>query len=470
MGTAGGVQGSTTDGLPIPETLLIPLLDAAAGTLADYEGDLPSVLRSLAGFDPRRLGSGPARQQLRRALEVDADFRSEVVEQFLALDEAAAALGSWNASLSLRRADESAERSDLPWVASALYAARPEGWEFGLGALCVVFDRKRSDKERADDAKAREMQMVSLGEARRRAEEALGDSRTAVERLETELREERRSRRDRELRAERAIDTASRRDAESAAAVEAARVSVADAESRLAQESARAREAEQQLRELRREVQQREQVHEAGGGLDASEIRMLADAAREAQLLATRLDGLTTITRHAAAAAAARPAAGGSVAGGSAAGRSVRTPVPIPPGLSAESADGLDAMLRTRGVLLVVDGYNVSMAGRGDAEIAEQRDWLIGATARLHLRLRCDIVVVFDGADVATAPPRRQGVRVVFSGGGEKADPVVVREVERLPASTPAIVVSSDRWVQEHAEREGATVVPAAALLEVLRR
>jgi predicted RNA-binding protein with PIN domain len=100
-----------------------------------------------------------------------------------------------------------------------------------------------------------------------------------------------------------------------------------------------------------------------------------------------------------------------------------------------------------------------------------QRDRLLGALERLHLRLRADVTVVFDGADVQrTTTPRRTGVRVLFTPAGEPADPMVVREVERLPATTPAIVASSDKWVREHAEAVGATVVPAAALLDVLRR
>ena len=449
----GASQG--IEGLPVPETLLAPILDVAASTLSNFEGELPAVLRPLAGFDPRKLGSGPARQQLRRALEVDAGFRDEVVERFLALDEAAAAFASWSASLSLRRADEAAERSDLPLLASVLYAARPDGWTFGLGVVCVVFDRKRADKERADDAKAREMQSANLGEARRRAEEARDDAVAAVGRLEGQLRDERKDRRERELRADRAIEESTRRDTASEEAVETARVAVADAEARLARESIRAREAEQSLRDLRREVRQREQERERGGGLDASELRLLADAASEAQRLATRLEGLTKITCHAPVPSAPVAAV-------------ARAQVPCPPGLVAETPDGLDAMLRTRSVQLVIDGYNVSMAGRGDASISDQRAWLIGALARLHLRLRCAIVVVFDGADVDAAPERRAGVKVIFSRGGEKADPVIVREVASLPVSTPVIVVSSDRWVREHSESEGALTVPAEALLGLL--
>ena len=459
-GTGPGIEG-----IPVPETLLAPILDVAAATLTDFEGELPAVLRPLAGFDPRRLGSGPARQQLRRALDVDPAFRGEVVERFLALDEAASALSSWSASLSLRRADDAAEASDLPLLASVLYAAQPEGWAFGLGAICVVFDRKRADKERADDAKAREMQTSTMGEARRRAEEARDDAVATVARLEQQLREERKDRRDRELRAQRAVDGAERRDTEGAAKVERAEQAVSAAEARLARESMRAREAEQELRDLRREVRRREQAHQERGGLDASELRLLADAASEAQRLATRLEGLTKITRHASAATGPGPEPTKVVASGAR-----RAQVPCPPGLIADTADGLDAMLRTRGVQLVIDGYNVSMAGRTDAPIAEQRDWLLGGLARLHLRLRCSIVVIFDGADVGAEPERRTGVKVVFSSGGEKADPVVVREVATLPSSTPAIVVSSDRWVQEHSEAEGAIAVPAEALVDLLRR
>ena len=139
--------------------------------------------------------------------------------------------------------------------------------------------------------------------------------------------------------------------------------------------------------------------------------------------------------------------------------------------MRSDSADALDAMLRTRGVQLVVDGYNVSMAGWHDDAPALQRERLVAALERLHLRLRADVVVVFDGADVEVgAAPRRTGVRVVFTSGDEEADPVVIREVERLALTTPAIVASSDGWVREHAEAVGATVVPSAALLDVLRR
>ena len=145
--------------------------------------------------------------------------------------------------------------------------------------------------------------------------------------------------------------------------------------------------------------------------------------------------------------------------------------VPCPPGLRADQAEGLDAMLRTRGVVLVVDGYNVSMTGWPGTPVDRQRDQLVGALERLHLRLRCDVVVVFDGADVVGVQPRRtRGVRIVFSPPGEPADPVIIREVAALPLRVPVVVASSDGWVRDNAVREGATPVASPTLLDVLRR
>ena len=462
MSTQGDAPPATEEGLPVPESLLVPLLDAAATTLSTYEGDLPGVLRPLAGFDPKRLGSGTARQQLHRALEVDTGFFERVAERFLAQDQASAALEAWSTPLALRRIDDAAARSDLPLLASVLFAARPAGWEFALGVLCASFDRQRAEKERDDDAQAREMQLTSLDEARRRAEAARDDARATVDRLEAQLHEERRGRRDRELRADRAIEDAARRREESQASVAQAEAGAADAEARVAREAARAREAEQRLRDLRRETADREQARASAGGLAPDEVRALSEAARDAQRLATRLDGLTKLT--ASASVSATPGSADGVVG-------TRLRVPCPPGLEADSADGLDAMLRTRGVQLIIDGYNVSMEGWPDALIVDQRERLVAALARLHLRLRCDVVVVFDGADVAARPSVvRPGVRVLFSSDGEKADPVVVREVARLPNTTAAIVVSSDQWVRDHSAAEGATVVSSGVLLEVLRR
>ena len=455
--------GSSDEVLPLPESLLAPLLDAAASTIPGYDDDLPGVLRPLAGFDPRRLRSGAARQQLHRAIDVDAAFRERVAARFLERSEASGVLDRWSIDGAPRHVEDAAAQSDLPLLASVLYAARPEGWAFGIGLAYLAFDRQRIEKERDDDARAREMQHASTDEARRRAENARDVAEASVERLDAQLRDERRARREREVRADRAVEDAARRRQEAEAKIAAAEEDVAAIKERLSREGERARQAEQRLREVRRE-QKAAVERPVERGLDADDVRSIAEAAREAQQLASRLEALTTKPR--ATGASPRPSPRSS-----ARTPSPRTRVPCPPGLAADTPAALDTMLRTRGVRLVIDGYNVSMAGWHDDPVATQRERLLGALERLHLRLRADVTVVFDGADVeGVRPPRRTGVRTVFSTDGEKADPVVVREVERLPEATPAIVASSDGWVREHAEAAGATVVSAASLLEVLRR
>src|SRR5262249_20470646 len=130
-----------------------------------------------------------------------------------------------------------------------------------------------------------------------------------------------------------------------------------------------------------------------------------------------------------------------------------------------------DAMLRPPRAVLIVDGYNVSMLAWGDVPPAQQRDRLLNALSELQLRTRARIVLVFDGADVGSVlPPRRPGVRVVFSPEGEEADVVVVRQASDLPVDVPVGVASSDAWVGEPARKTGARRGPSKTVLGARRR
>jgi predicted RNA-binding protein with PIN domain len=136
-----------------------------------------------------------------------------------------------------------------------------------------------------------------------------------------------------------------------------------------------------------------------------------------------------------------------------------------------DSVEAATAMMRTSGLVVVVDGYNVSMLAWPDAPLAEQRERLCDALAEFHLRFRRPVVLVFDGADVeGVRPPRRPGLSVVFSAQGQEADEVVVNEVAARPAAVPVVVVSSDGWVRAQSEAHGAEVLSSALFLEVLRR
>ncbi|HKN39289.1 MAG TPA: NYN domain-containing protein, partial [Acidimicrobiia bacterium] len=148
-----------------------------------------------------------------------------------------------------------------------------------------------------------------------------------------------------------------------------------------------------------------------------------------------------------------------------------RAPVRLPPGMVQDDPAAVEAMVRTPGVAVIVDGYNVSMLAWPAASAADQRERLCDALAEFQLRFRCEVTVVFDGAEVpGVRPLRRRGLRVVFSAAGQEADEVVVGEVVFRPEEVPVIVVSSDREVRAGAEAEGATVLPADALLQLMRR
>ena len=134
---------------PLPEALLAPLLDAAGEVLrGSSRTTYPRPLRPLARLSCQRDGAGAARQQLRTALDSDEAFRKRVVEAFLDRPEVQAALdGLGTPRDAPARIDEAAARSDLPLLASALVAARPAGWTFGLGLAAATFERSRSVHE-----------------------------------------------------------------------------------------------------------------------------------------------------------------------------------------------------------------------------------------------------------------------------------------------------------------------------------
>jgi predicted RNA-binding protein with PIN domain len=467
---------------PVPEPLLIPLLDTAGEILRTLDpAEVPPILRPVAEFDRRGLARGAARQQLLRAIETESAFRERAVERFTDRPDVSEVLEAWDPGDAFGLVEEATEGSVLATLASALYAARPPGWAFGLGVACAAFERERVEQQAGVDERERETQVEGLAESRRRAEAARVSAEQKAERLGMDLREERQGRRDREAQAAQAVSAAERKLAEVQREVTEARVALQAAEGRVEREAAKARKNEDEVRELRRAVKEAEakpRNSEAAAGMPVlrrDDLRALIDAADMAQRLATGLSGVaegarrlvepetTTEATEAGPATAAQERPKHE--------RRRRAQPRVPPGMVEDDPDALDAMLRTPRAVLVVDGYNVSMLAWGNAAPAQQRDRLLGAISELQLRTRARIILVFDGADVGgVLPPRRPGVRVVFSPEGEEADAVVVRQATDLPVEVPVVVASSDGWVAEHARESGAKVVSSATLLRALRR
>ena len=120
---------------------------------------------------------------------------------------------------------------------------------------------------------------------------------------------------------------------------------------------------------------------------------------------------------------------------------------------------------------VVIDGYNLigSETGLGGA-LEHKRNWLIQQLMRYQDIKKYNLTVVFDGwrsGQSQETAERAGGIAVVYSRLGEKADAVIVRMARTKAAG--AVVVTSDREIQNAVERCGATAVSAAEFSRILR-
>jgi predicted RNA-binding protein with PIN domain len=453
----------------VSDQLLGPLIETAADTLRTLGADdVPASLRHLRGFDRRGLMHGPGPRQLRRAFEDDEAFREHVMERFSALQSVESVVAEWSTGDAWTVVEKAVRREDLPLLASVLWACAPPAAEFGLG-LVVAFDAfERRDRGDADAARVRSRELGELEEARRRADAARLTAEADAARAAQELRQERRARRAREESAEAQARAASRRAEGLDAQVQQARTEVEEERARTAREAQRARALEDDLRRARAEIAELSAtIERAPSRLDARDARALADATAAVQRLSAQLESLRArVETPSGAPTPVRNEPPGPVDKPLAR----RVNPPVPPGVLATSAAGIEAMLKCDGVLLVIDGYNVTKRAWPDATAADQRERLGIAVTQLQRRFGCGVLCVFDGDGSGPHPAIRRGaIRVLFSDAGEEADEVVVREVSALPKRVPVVVASSDAWIREHAQAAGAVVVPADAFLGVLR-
>ena len=112
----------------------------------------------------------------------------------------------------------------------------------------------------------------------------------------------------------------------------------------------------------------------------------------------------------------------------------------------------------------LVDGYNV-IRGDPDLRAREAESLEAGRTALIHLvaetarESRDDFTVVFDGARVTGGSPAGGRVQVLFSRPPRTADDELMRLARQHGPG--AIVVTSDRKIQDAARRAGCPVLTA---------
>ena len=447
---------------------------------------------------------GAALGPVRRAVDGDDEFRERIAA---VVDEELAGRVGW---LWLHRPDGWADEvADLVAAEQADEAAATEQRQERVASKRV--DAAESAARRATgEVAAVRAELAGEHDRRVEAESTRGRLERRVAQLEVELSGARRrvaqADQDRAAAAERVAD------ADQRASMAEARAAVAEAQ--LSEAEARARVAEAALELARRggeapvvvpEVGPREVERGEAGGRDVGgreverrEVRgepvrpgpapadnaALVDALRDAATATERLGAAL-----AAAAAAVGPAGdvcppdharrpprpphaprGDRPPRPPAGGRPRRTPLALPGGMFADTVQAATHLVRQPGVLLVVDGYNAAKRGWPDDALAVQRERLLDALEELVARHGTAVHVVFDGADLWTAPPGRRHLRIEFSPAGVTADEIIVELVGSLPADRPVVVATNDGEVRGGARAGGANVISSEQLLAVARR
>jgi predicted RNA-binding protein with PIN domain len=444
----------------VPEALLSGYLDAALATLrAADQGELPGPLRQYQTWTPKRLRHQRVLSLVRRTLDLDQSFRKAVDERVLQEEEALARLVRAG-----RHAEALASGETPEAVARVGLALGAEG----EAAVQAAVSAAATSQARAEAAAVRSALAGAENEldtARERAEAEAAGARAARDELRAVKEELRRVERERRTLADR-VEGLERELAQSAAAVRAARDDAAAEQRRLsgrvAELQARLGESQRNYRALRRSAGQVDPaVAEAVGAVE----RDLATLRRVAGLAEQGGKGRGAGSAGPGSGSGSGPGSGSS----SARGPERRSPLAVPGGRGADDPETLAAWMATDGVLVLVDGYNVTKHPQGFADrgLEDQRTLLLDLCRRLARRYGAEVTVVFDGGTVGPIPTRLPlgPVEVVFTDAGRTADDEIVVRTNAAPPERPVVVVTSDNELRSRVTALGATVTRSPALL-----
>ena len=119
---------------------------------------------------------------------------------------------------------------------------------------------------------------------------------------------------------------------------------------------------------------------------------------------------------------------------------------------------------------LIIDGYNLIGSDAGlTGDLERKRNLLVQQLVSYHKSKGHGVTVVFDGwrsGSIDEVEQKRDGICIVYSRLGEKADDVIVRRARKQGAG--CVVVSSDREVRNAIERFGAVALYAGEFRDML--
>ena len=120
---------------------------------------------------------------------------------------------------------------------------------------------------------------------------------------------------------------------------------------------------------------------------------------------------------------------------------------------------------------LIIDGYNLIGSEQGlSGSLEHKRSWLVQQLSQYQKLKQFNLIVVFDGwrsGQATQVTEKKDGISVVYSRLGEKADVVIMRMAREKGSG--CVVVSSDREIRNAVERFGAVAIYAAEFNQILR-
>lgn len=409
--------------------------------------DPPPELVRFAHFKPAKaVGQPQVRKALRALLEDDAELPALVAHK-----HPRAKVGDCDAAAVVAAAHVG-DRSLLEHIACCAAATRPNGWEGVLDA-CVAAAAGLAAGHAAGEA-AGERQADA---AQRRVE-------AASAKVETQRRElERRSADLARVRAQRdearsAIDEHERTSDGMRGRVDTVRAELGELRLERDALAERVQHLESVLRgqegtshdlelSLRARIDDLESALVPDLEPHAVALERLADELRETVRRLTSGEGTERVRR--------------------------RRPPEIPKGIMPDSPAAATWALAAAGLVMVVDGYNVtkqSERGWSGKSLEDQRRLLISRCCQVRRAGGAEVRIVFDSSEANAPGSRRrlpEGVSVEFSGG-PIADDAIVDIVGSLDLDVAAVVVTSDRELQRRVAALGAAPLPSPSFLEAI--
>jgi predicted RNA-binding protein with PIN domain len=151
-----------------------------------------------------------------------------------------------------------------------------------------------------------------------------------------------------------------------------------------------------------------------------------------------------------------------------------RRSVPLPRAMFDDSIEAANHLVRVPGIVLVVDGYSVTISTFGDLELSHQRRQLVDRLGALTTATGTQVRVVFDWAELSErfGPPAdaRSQMRVTFSSDGGEPEQVILDLVDQLETAQAVVVATDDRRLQQAARGRGGNVISVSQLLAALEQ